>query len=549
MAYIDIENLDYYYPEEEKKALNNINLKINSGEMVLVVGRSGSGKSTLAKALTGAVPYFYGGSIKGSVKIDNVDLSKMDHYTRANTVTMVFQDPERQLMMNKVHREIAFGLENIGVEGELIKRRVFEALQFANILPLAYRDINTLSGGEKQKVAVTSAIAYMPGCIVLDEPTSQLDPSAAEEIASLVKRINEELGITIVIVEQRVNRWFDLVDKICFMEEGTLESYDSREEFYRAAYHEAEEASIKTRSLFLPDYLKLGVELREQEVPVNFKEARLFYKEHYSFGAPSIVQKTKLEPMLTIKKLSSYYGDNRVLNNLDLEIRRGEFTAVLGANGAGKSTFLKTIMGIKEYSGSIKLQGEEIKKQNTKTLARKIGYVSQNPNDYISRDTVYEELKFTLDNHNIKEQDIIDETLKELNIYELKDKNPRDISGGQRQRVAIASMLVLKPSVLLLDEPTRGLDREAKEKLGRLLKALNEKGTTIIMVTHDMEFAASFCSNFLLFFNGEIAARGDGDRVLSGALYYTTSINKLLRGENSHLYTIDQALAGAKRKS
>ncbi|MEK6266916.1 MAG: energy-coupling factor ABC transporter ATP-binding protein, partial [Clostridium sp.] len=201
MSYIEMKELTYYYPKESKPVLQNINLKVDRGEILFVVGESGSGKSTLAKCISGAVPNFYGGTIKGSVTIDGNEVTEMEHSKRASEITMVFQDPESQLIMNKVHREIAFGLENVGVESSEMKRRIFEAMQFSNILDIANRDINTLSGGQKQRVAITSAIVYLPNCIILDEPTSQLDPSSAEDVISLIKKINDELGITIIIIE------------------------------------------------------------------------------------------------------------------------------------------------------------------------------------------------------------------------------------------------------------------------------------------------------------------------------------------------------------
>lgn len=197
MSYIEINNLNFTYPLEKHRSLKDINLSLEKNDFLLIAGRSGSGKSTLARAIVGTVPNFYGGTIGGEIKIDGELVNKMSHKERAKKITMVFQDPEKQLVMNKVHREIAFGLENIGADEGVIKRRVYEALQFSGILHLAERDVTSLSGGEKQKVAVASALVYMPRCIILDEPTSQLDPSSAEEMLNLVKKINQELGITV----------------------------------------------------------------------------------------------------------------------------------------------------------------------------------------------------------------------------------------------------------------------------------------------------------------------------------------------------------------
>jgi len=534
MDYIEIKNLTYSYPLEKKKSLENINLNINQGDVLLVIGKSGSGKSTLAKCISGAAPHFYGGTIEGNIRLNGKLIEEMQHSERAQEITMVFQDPEKQLIMNKVHREIAFGLENVGVDENKIKRRVFESMQFANILDLAYRDISTLSGGEKQKVAITSAIAYLPECIILDEPTSQLDPAAAEEVVSLVKKINEELGITVIIIEQRVNKWFDVVDKIAFMKEGTMRFYKDKEAFYLNATGEERN--------FLPDYLRLINALGVKEVPENLKQARGFLNL-MEFKNPQQASENDNSKIIEIKKLNCNYDGVIAVNNVNLVLTKGDFLGVMGANGAGKSTLLKAIMGLKEYRGSIRIKDYEVKDRSLKTLARTMGYVSQNPNDYISKRTVHEELKFTLDNHDIKQgESIIEDTLKSLDIYDLKDKNPRDLSGGQKQRVAIASILVLNPEVLLLDEPTRGLDLGLKTKLGNTLEKLREKGTAIIVITHDVDFTSNFCNKFALMFNGEIVSKGNREEVLSDGIYYSSTVNKLLRNKNKNIFTIDQAV-------
>ena len=536
MTYIDIKNLSYTYPLENKKSLDGVDLQVHKGEVILVIGKSGSGKSTLAKCISGSVPHFYGGTIEGTIKLNGRPLDEIEHNERAQEITMVFQDPEKQLVMNKVHREIAFGLENVGIDESKIKRRVFESMQFANILPLAYRDIKTLSGGQKQKVAVTSAIAYMPNCIILDEPTSQLDPASAEEIVNLVKKINEELGITIIIIEQRVNKWFDVVDKIVYMKEGKITFFNDKKDFYLRSTMEEEN--------FLPDYVRLLKRLGIEEIPESFKEARVLL-EHIDFKSEDdkTIKCNSKKVIIESKKLSCSYDGVKAVNNVSLTIHEGEFIGIMGANGAGKSTLLKAIMGLKDYEGSLKVKDFQVKGKGMKQLARTIGYVSQNPNDYISKQTVYDELKFTLDNHGIKDcEEIIEETLKNLDIYNLKDKNPRDLSGGQKQRVAIASILVLQPEILLLDEPTRGLDLELKHRLGNTLSKLRDKGTTIIMITHDVDFTCSFCSKFILMFNGEIVSEGSREEVLSDGIYYSSTVNKLLRHKNHNLFTIEQAL-------
>ncbi|MGH4121744.1 MAG: ABC transporter ATP-binding protein [Clostridium sp.] len=556
MSYIEINGLTYYYPKEQKPVLRDINLQLDKGKILFVVGESGSGKSTLAKCISGAVPNFYGGTIQGSVNIEGQGVIEMDHNTRAREITMVFQDPESQLIMNKVHREIAFGLENVGVKSSEIKRRIWEAMEFSNILDIADREINTLSGGQKQRVAITSAMVYLPNCIILDEPTSQLDPAAAEDVISLIKKINEELGITIIIIEQRIQKWFEIADEILVLSKGKTAFLGNKQEFYNEETNAMQD--------FLPNYLKICKALDITNMPCGLKEVRkIIEKSSDEYKTPFLEKdSTSREEIIKIENLCCKYEDTLAIKDLSINIKQGEFISILGANGGGKSTFLKALMGLINYSGSIKVlknsflneedsktlfkntivnfsgEHKEIKKLKIKDIARIIGYVSQNPNDYISKETVYEELKFTLDNYKIVDEGVIEDTLKALDIYKLVDKNPRDLSGGEIQRVAIASILVLRPKILLLDEPTRGLDSKVKAMLGKILLDLNKNGTTIILVTHDVEFASEFCNRFLLMFNGEIVGDGNREEVLGTGIYYTTTINKIFRNRNRGIFTL-----------
>jgi energy-coupling factor transport system ATP-binding protein len=541
-SYIKIEGLSYSYPEKKGNVLDDINIRISSGEVVFICGDSGSGKTTLGKCITGAVPGFYGGTMEGSVSVNGREISSMEHSERASEITMVFQDPERQLLMSKVHREIAFGLENVGVETSQIKRRVWESMQFCNILDLWDREISTLSGGQKQKVAVAAAISYMPKCIIFDEPTSQLDPLAAEEIITLIGKINRELGTTALIIEQRVERCFDISDKILLLDKGKVCFYGSREEFYSLEGQDW--------SRYLPIHLRLAKHAGAVEMPTSVKGTRrlIAARAEGAAGQPhdeEIMSKDdhreKKEELLRIKGLNVGFGSGDVIRKLDCSVCRGDFVGIFGPNGAGKSTLLKAVTGLLKYRGSIRVEGSEVSRYRNRETGRVFGYVSQNPNDYISKDTVYDELRFTLDNYGITDHSSIEEVLKELDLEAVRDKNPRDLSGGERQRVAIASVLVNKPQILLLDEPTRGLDSQLKLKLGKLLSKLNREGTTIILVTHDIEFAAEFCSRYFLLFSGEIVSAGTREEVMSDGIFYTTAANKIFRDIAADIFTVDQA--------
>ncbi|MBV7275207.1 ABC transporter ATP-binding protein [Clostridiaceae bacterium UIB06] len=537
MAFIEINNLEFTYPLEKKKSLMDINLSLEKNSFLLIAGKSGSGKSTLARAMVGTVPNFYGGTIGGEIKIDGKSLDEMKHKERAKKITMVFQDPEKQLMMNKVHREVAFGLENVGTDEKTIKRMVYEALQFLGILHLAERDITSLSGGEKQKVAVASALVYMPKCIILDEPTSQLDPSSAEEVINLIKKINEELGITIIVIEHRVNRWFDAADSIAIMDKGRLHTFKNKEDFYNNCSGE--------QAIFMPDYLKFLKKTNFKSMPESFRDARIqFLNSDIKIRKEeSIILENDAGNLLQIKKMSCKYGSKEALSDVDFNVNKGDFISIMGANGAGKSTLLKAIMGLKDYKGTIKLHDKNIEDMDIREVAKYIGYVSQNPNDYLSKDSVYDEIRFTMDNYEMYDEEVIEEVLKELEIYDIKDKNPRDLSGGQRQRVAIASILVLKPEIILLDEPTRGLESDLKDKLGNVLKNLNSQGTAIVLVTHDTDFASKFCTGYMIMFNGSIVAKGTREDILGEGIFYTTSINKLVRDKDRSIFTLEEALS------
>lgn len=533
MEQINIENFTYYYGEQEIAALNEINLKVEEGDIILLCGESGSGKSSLGRVVTGAIPYFYGGKIKGSISFNGKGLNELSHLERATMVSMVFQDPERQLVMNKVHREIAFGLENLGIDEAEIKRRVWETLEFTSLRHLAYRDINNLSGGEKQRVAIASALAIKPKCIVLDEPISQLDPLVAEEIVTLVKKINEELGITVIIIEQRLDKWFEMSDRIVVMKDGSVEFDGTKEELY------------SNKSSYIPNYLKICRALEVESMPKDFRESRKIVKSNFIVEYKQNLPKVNINEVLKIKNLSLKYEDKLALGDVNFSVNKGEFLCVMGHNGGGKSSLFKSIMRLVNYKGKILIDGKN--PSSIKEVAKEIAYVSQNPNDYISKDSVYEEIKFTLDNFNEFSEDKIDWILKELSIEHLKYKNPKDTSGGERQRIALASMLVLKPKILLLDEPTRGLDSKRKNALGRLLTSLREGGTTILMITHDMDFAGEYCDRFLMLFSGEIVADGVKEEVLKDGIYYTTTVHKLFR-DMGNLYSFNDVMELVRRR-
>ena len=427
--------------------------------------------------------------------------------------------------MDKVEREIAFGLENIGMKLPDMKKRVMEALSFLNIWDIKDRNTYELSGGEKQKVAIGAAIAMGSDILVLDEPTSQLDPTAAEEILHIIKRLNEDLGYTVILIEQRIDICFHMADRILFFNKSEIAFNGSKDEFIRYAFK-------SNRVLFIPTIGRYFSNFVSKDIPLTIKSGLKKIRD-IRILEPLCVEKPLYEKdiIVQMEKVDYKYssGDD-VLKNITLDIYKKEFLSILGENGSGKTTLLKLISGLYiPTKGKIKLKG-------------KIGYLSQNPNDYLFNDSVEEELRFTLKSNQIKNEKIIDDVLKALEIDKYRFDNPRDLSGGERQRVALASVLVLKPDVLILDEPTRGLDNRLKDTLGKILVKFKNEGTTIILVTHDIEFVAKYSDRAALMFNKEIVSIGSTYEILGSGLYYSTQMSRLFKNINSEVLTIDEAL-------
>lgn len=542
MAVFTAEDLTYYYPGEDKPALDHISLEIGAGEFVLLLGPSGCGKSSLIRCLNGLIPDFYGGRIGGRVLFQGENTGSREERNRLlRQVGIVFQDPEEQLVMTSVEKEIAFGLENLGVAPAEMKRRIAEVVDFLNIGDIKNSSTLMLSGGQKQKVALASTLVMQPKALLLDEPTSQLDPICAEELFNTVKRINEEMGMTIILVEQRLERCFHLADRIIYLEEGRIEKDADPRDFARWA--------VTNRPDFLPPISKFFAS-RSKDVPLTVKEGReLLSKINHVKVGPAIgdtiapFDRKAAAKMAEAKRIwFSYEADKPVLKSLSTVFEKGQFTAILGQNGAGKSTLLKTLNALlKPQRGNVFLDGQDLSKSRAEELSGKVGYLSQNPNDYLFNDTVEEEILFSLKSLGKADDGILEELLDRMDLRDCRKKNPRELSGGQKQRVALASVLASRPEILLIDEPTRGLDIVLKKKLGLLLLELQKQGMTIILVTHDVEFVSEFSQRVLVLFDGEVVADNDKHQVLSKGMFYAGQMNRLFRDYDDRVVTMDEA--------
>ncbi len=557
MFLFKVENLTYYYPESERPALNNINLTVKEGEFLLVIGGSGSGKSSLARALAGLVPDFYGGKFGGKVFFNSHDLRKMDRRNLGKEIGIVFQDPEKQLVMLSVEAEIAFGLENLGLPPEDMLRRVAEVMGFLNLTPVKSEFTTNLSGGQKQKLALAAILAMQPRVLILDEPTSQLDPMSAEELLNLVKRLNEEMGYTIILIEQRLERCFHLADRILVMENGRIVKEGPAEEVARW--------EVENSLPFVPPVARFFASLQQPRLPLTIKEGRQALGRYFSVSGPQgghqpsrqtlpnllrkPVKKKKVllepEPASQLKDVWFTYPNGReALRGINLSVKKSEFVVVLGENAAGKSTLLKQMAGLLQPGrGSVVVAGKDTRKISSRELAREVGYLAQNPNNYLFCDTVEQELLFTLNNLGLSCEDrAVEILLERLDIARYRKVNPRDLSSGERQRVALAAVLVARPKILLLDEPTRGLDYRLKNELGLLLRELAQEGLSVVLVTHDVEFCAEHAARVIIMFDGRIIADGPPEEILNGSLFYSPQMNRLFKGYAQGVLTVQDGI-------
>jgi len=530
---IRVENLSFTYNGTDKPALQSVSLTIEDGEFVLITGASGGGKSTLCRCFNGLVPHFYGGVIGGRAKVQGMDI--MRHSTRdlAVKVGMVFQDPENQLVTTDVEREIAFGLENLGFSKDLIARRIEESLDTVGIAALRFRRLGELSGGEKQKVAIASVLALHPEILVLDEPTSELDPKGAEEVLSLLERLNDELGITVVLIEHRLDRVIHLVDRVVVMDEGKVIA-DAHPRQVMGDTH------LEAVGIGIPPVIRLMKQLRNHdftvdELPLTVKDARLKLNSIIrKVKTATFANNKKLEtkPVITIEKLWFAYPDTiTALRDISLTINEGEFIAVMGRNASGKTTLVKHLNGLLQPTkGRVTINGIDTKDNSVADLSQQVGYVFQNPNDHLFADTVEEEIAFSLKNQGMEQSKVtqaVEQMLARFALTQYRHCYPRYLSGGERQRLALASVLVTQPKIVVLDEPTRGMDYRLKKELTDFLHDYRKQGNTVIMVTHDVETVAECADRVIMLSEGRVVVDGSKREVLSKALLFSPQINRL----------------------
>lgn len=563
MALFEIRNLTFTYPDQEKPALTDLNFSLKQGEFLVVCGKSGCGKSTLLRHFkTAMAPY---GERKGQILFEGRELDAVSVREQGARIGYVLQSPDNQLVTDKVWHELAFGLENLGYETGTIRLRVAEMASFFGIQTWFEKNVEELSGGQKQLLNLATVMAMQPDLLVLDEPTSQLDPLAAGDFLATLRKINAELGTTILLIEHRLEEVLAYADRVLVMENGGILALDTPEKL---------PSLIRENDMFqaMPVPMRIFEELSgEGDSPVTVREGREWlegWREQQKTSVSNQKNRTEgvekwsdtpvsrnIEPQNDSKL--SFFGGLReriftkeetrqsqpvleardvwfryekelpdVVRDLNLKVQKGELYCLLGGNGTGKSTTLRLLGRIrKPYRGKLFLNGKELGTYREGELYGKLlGILPQNPQSLFVKDTVEKDLR-EMSGDTGRLRDVIEKT----EIGHLLGSHPYDLSGGEQQRAALAKVLLLDPEIILLDEPTKGLDGFYKKKLAQILKGLTAEGKTILMVSHDIEFCAEYGDTCALFFHGSVVTSAPAREFFAGNSFYTTAANRMAR--------------------
>ena len=532
MAVFEIRNLNFSYPECTVKALDNLSLKVEKGDFLVICGKSGCGKSTLLRQLKTVLALH--GEKSGEILFDGVPLEEVDRRTQSQKIGFVSQSPENQIVTDKVWHELAFGLESLGYKTGEIRVRVAEMAIFFGIEKWFYKNVTELSGGQKQLLNLASIMTMQPDVLILDEPTSQLDPISASDFLSVLKKINSELGTTIILTEHRLEESFTLANRVAVIENGNIICDGNPKEVGKLLKN-----SGNKMFLAMPAPIRIWSAVNsDSKCPVTIPDGRKWLTEYAENNCLKQIPVKKFpeqsdEIAVDISDVWFRYEKDGtdVVRGLDFTVHKGEFIAIMGGNGAGKTTTLKLLSGLnKAYRGEIKING-------------RISVLPQNPQALFVKNTVREDLREML-------KDIPKEIQNNKFAYvtalcqleNLLDRHPYDLSGGEQQRAGLAKVLMPDTDILLLDEPTKGFDSEFKQMFGDILNNLLERKITIIMVSHDIEFCAEYAQRCAMFFDGNIVTEDTPQNFFSGNSFYTTSANRMARGIISNAITVDDVI-------
>ncbi len=517
MEIFTIKGLNFAYPEQAKNAISDLSLSVQPGEFLVLCGPSGCGKSTLLRQLkTVLAPH---GRRSGEILFEGRNLDSLDQREQAEKIGFVQQSPENQIVTDKVWHELAFGLESLGYDTPTIRRRVAEMASFFGIQTWFYKPVTALSGGQKQLLNLASVMVLQPKVLILDEPTSQLDPIAASDFLATLGKINRELGTTIILTEHRLEEAFSFASRVAVMDKGRLLCTGTPAEVGAELKN-----SGSAMFLAMPAAMRIWSATDSKAAcPISVCDGRnwlLDYAKSHDLKAVPETQKPAPngETVVSAQELWFKYEQDApdVVKGLSLELHKGEFLALLGGNGTGKTTSMRLLAGLrKAYRGELHISGS-------------VGMLPQNPQALFVKNTVREDLLEILPKAERKSERLA-QVVSLCKLTDLLDRHPYDLSGGEQQRAALAKILLLNPDILLLDEPTKGLDAEFKQVFGQILRTLQASGVAILMVSHDIEFCAKYADRCALFFDGNVVTEAEPRTFFSGNSFYTTAANRIAR--------------------
>ena len=543
MAHFEIRNLTFSYAAAKgRHSLENISLSIEQGEFLVLCGASGSGKSTLLRQLKAVLTP--SGKRSGEVLFHGVPLSQVPDRDQAAKIGFVMQNPDDQIVTDKVWHELAFGLESLGCDQKTMRARVAEMACYFGIQDWFHRDVATLSGGQKQLLNLASIMAMQPEVLILDEPTSQLDPIAASDFLNTVRKINTELGTTVIITEHRLEDIFPYADRAVVMDDGKILADDTPSRVGQLLF--ARNHPMFT-AMPTPVRVFYGAGC-SGESPLTVRQGRSWLSREFpeapeknTVPAPALPEEVE-NPALVLKELWFRYEKDSpdILRGVSAEVPAGSLYAILGGNGAGKSTTLKAISGIcRPYRGKITLFGKPMEKYKSSELFRGcLAMLPQDPKSLFVKKTVREELE-----EMTKDTSAISEIARLCQIESLLGSHPYDLSGGEQQRAALAKVLLTKPRLLLLDEPTKGIDCFFKETFAKILADLKARGITVVMVSHDVEFCARYADVVAMFFDGQILTADTPRRFFGANSFYTTAAHRMSRHVFDGAVTAEDVIA------
>lgn len=574
MNCIEVKNFSFQYPKESHAALYQVSMEVEEGSFVVLCGKSGCGKSTLLRQFKSVLASH--GEKKGEILYGRQNLEDVDLRTQSAEIGYVLQNPDNQIVTDKVWHELAFGLESLGYDTPTIRLRVAEMASYFGIHSWFLKNVSELSGGQKQLLNLASVMAMHPKLLILDEPTSQLDPIAASDFLETVRKINRDIGTTVILTEHRLEDVIPWADKVYVMDKGRMIADGTPNEIgeqLRTMGHDmflsmpapmqiyaGTNSSLRCPLTVSQGRRWLSEELETKSIKIKKErnQEETAKKKNSIFGKLAGLKKEpeKEIPEIRIKDVWFRYERDLpdVVKGLSLDIKKGEIFAVVGGNGTGKSTAMSLIARIRfPYRGKIYLEGKEIGKYSDDELYHGfLGVMPQNPQSLFVKKTVREDLYEVIDGKRerkseaypieMKKKDAVEGIVSLTRLEGLLERHPYDLSGGEQQRLALAKVLLLRPKILLMDEPTKGIDNHYKKELGEILRKLSEHGVTILMISHDVEFCAQYADRTGLFFQGNVVTSEESKKFFAGNNFYTTAANRMARNYFPNAVTVEDVV-------